>query len=223
VAQKAMTPAVITGLCLYLTLWGAMAAAFIYFTVAAGYPVWLGAVAVFLFFTFANGSLAYLARAKQLRAQGQQPPPFFRFLFFPKPFSLRDKVAVPRVFRVLLGVVVLLPGGVFLAAAGGLLLVKLDYSTVPHPAAAAVALLFLALIGLGSMYVGYRMVVEGRRAVVRPSAEPMKLAALSLLLLALPAQAAELKVLSGNGARAAVIAPEAAPVLRAAGVEPFVE
>jgi hypothetical protein len=154
-----MAPAVLAGLCAYLGLWVAIAAAAIYFTVAAGYPFWLGAVGAYLLFSLASGSLAYRARAKKLIEQGEKPPPFLKYLFFPKPFSLRDKIAMPRLFRVLLGVVLLLPGGAFIAAAGGLLLVKLDYSTVPHPAAAAVALLFLAATGLGSMYVGYRLVV----------------------------------------------------------------
>jgi hypothetical protein len=155
-----MAPKVAALLVGYLALSLAIAAAAIYFAMANGVPFWIAALAAFLLFGWLNGTMAYLGRARQMRERGEVPPPYLVYLLNPtgKPFSFRDKVAVPRFMRVLLGVVLLL-GGVFLAFAGVVILFAVDLSTAPYPNAARVAMAILAAVGLAALYLSWRLVV----------------------------------------------------------------
>jgi hypothetical protein len=142
----------------YLALWVAMAAGVIYAVSAAGHSFWLGAVLAFVLFFVVNGFLAYRLKSRQLRLQGEQPPPFLTYLFFPKPFSFSEKLKLPRPFRAILGLVVLV-GGTLLALTGGLLLANLDFSKAAHPLGAVFGLLLLLALGLAIGYVGFRVIV----------------------------------------------------------------
>jgi hypothetical protein len=151
-----MTPTVIKGA--YLALWVALAAGVMYAVMAAGYSFWLAAGLAYVLFFLVNGSLAYRYRARQLKQQGVRPPPFLKYLFFPQPVSFTSPVAVPRPVRVLLGAVILVGGALFVAA-GGLILAKLDFSSLAHPVGAVFMLLALAVLGLAIGYVGLRLIV----------------------------------------------------------------
>ena len=140
----------------YLGLLVAIVATVMYIATAVGLSLWLAAVLAFAIFFFVNGSLAYVSRARQLRGQGEQPPRFLVYLFYPRPFS--SAVAMPRALRVLLGVVILAGGGLFVIT-GGLILTNLDFSRIPRPIGAVAMLLVLAILGLAFAYVGYRLII----------------------------------------------------------------
>ena len=143
---------------IYVGVCVAIAAAVIYFVSAAGYSFWLGIVAAFVVLFLVNGSLAYRFRARQLRLQGQEPPPFLLYLFYPKPISFSERVPLARPFRALLGIVILI-GGAFLVLTGTVILLNLDFAKLPHPLGAAIATIVLASIGVGIAYVGIRLMV----------------------------------------------------------------
>jgi hypothetical protein len=151
-----MTATVVKGL--YLALWVAIATAGIYAAIAAGHPFWLGAALTFALFFFVNGSLAYFFRARQLRLQGEQPPPFLVYLFRPAPLQYKSRVAVPRPLRLLLGVVIFI-GGAFFVLIDVLMLTNLDFSRIPHPVGAVIMLFVLPVLGLAIAYVGFRLMV----------------------------------------------------------------
>lgn len=143
---------------LYLVFWAALAALVIYLVTVAGYSIWLGAGVACAMFFFVNATLAYIDRARQLRLQGQAPPPFLVFLFSPTASGFSSDVAVPKPVRLVLGAVVLLGGAAF-AALGGLFLVVVDFSTVPYPLGARVMLLVFCALGLAFVYIGFRLLV----------------------------------------------------------------
>jgi hypothetical protein len=129
----------------------------VYALVAAGQPFWLAATLAFLLFFFTNGLLAYWGRARLAKQRGEAPPPL-KFMFFPKPVSVRDKVAMPRPLRVALGMV-LLAGGALFAIAGIGILIGFNPSSFGHPTGALFALLVLAALGVAIGYVGIRLMV----------------------------------------------------------------
>ena len=147
-----------TVVAIFFGVWIAIAAVVIYFASVLGYSSWSGVAAALVLFFLANGSLAYLYRARQLRQQGKEPPPFLVYLFFPKPLNFREPVRLSRPFRVLLGIVVVI-GGVFLVLAGTVILFTQDVSKFPHPVGGVIALVVLASVGVGSVYVGMRLMV----------------------------------------------------------------
>jgi hypothetical protein len=143
---------------IYIGVWGAIAAAVIYLASETGHSLWVGAGVACVLFFLVNGSVAYRFRARQLRQQGKEPPSYLVYLFYPKPINFREPIALPRAFRVLLGIVILI-GGAFLVLAGTVLLFTLDLSKVPHPVGAVIGLVVLASVGVGSLYVGVRLMV----------------------------------------------------------------
>jgi hypothetical protein len=143
---------------LYFGSWLVIAAAVIYFTMAAGYSFWLGAVLAWVVLGLVNGSLAYWLRAKQMRAQGEKPPPFLVYLLYPKAVSFRDKVPVPRVLRVLVGLVFLVCGAV-LAVVPLLVIASLANSADAQPIRTAIGMGIVSLIGWPIVYVGFRLIV----------------------------------------------------------------
>jgi hypothetical protein len=100
--------------------------------------------------------VAYRLRSRQLRRQGEQPPPFLKYLFFPKP--LTTKVAVPRATRIVLGVLFLIGGALFFMMAG-VFANEANYSAIAHAARAVVVLLTLLVFGVAIGYVGFRLIV----------------------------------------------------------------
>ena len=141
---------------IYFGAWSAAAVLAVWLAPAAGYPLWLGLVAVFVLFWLVNGSLAYRYRARQLRQEGREPPPFLTYLFFPKPFSFRDAIPVARPVRIILAAVVSI-GGLFLLATSAIILFAHDMSKAPHPVAGLIAVILLAGVGVGSLYMGVRL------------------------------------------------------------------
>jgi hypothetical protein len=151
-----MSPTAIKAL--YLAAWLGVAVVVIHLAMAAGHSFWLAALLAYAIFFFVNGSLAYRVRARQLREQGEQPPPFLVYLLFPRSFSLREKVRVPRPVRLVLGIVIIV-GGVFFVATGTLILANLDFSKIAHPLGAVVMLVALSVLGLAIAFVGWRLMV----------------------------------------------------------------
>jgi len=72
---------------------------------------WAIVIGVVFMLFLVNAAVAYHYRSKQLRAIGQEPPSFFLFLFFPRP--LANRIPVPRLLRVALGLVVFSGGALF--------------------------------------------------------------------------------------------------------------
>ena len=117
---------------------------------------WIAVIAVAAGLFVLNAVFAYRYRSRQIRSQGQEPPPFLKYLFFPKP--LPDRVPMPKPVRVFFGIVIFVGGGLFVAA-GVLILANLDLSKLSHPVGAIVMLLLLSALGLVIAYVGVRLMV----------------------------------------------------------------
>ena len=135
-------------LAIYLALWGALAAGIVYGTVLAGYPAWIAVGFAFLFFLFANGSVAYRARSRQLRAEGKEPPPYLKYIFFPSGFP-KLKGEEPRSTHVVVGIAAALMG-LFLMFCGLGLAFAAQWSRIDSPVLAAS--LCLILIGVGALF-----------------------------------------------------------------------
>jgi hypothetical protein len=110
----------------------------------------------YLLFIFVNGSLAYRFRAQQLRREGKQPPSYLWYLFFPK--GLRHTVVVPRLLRVLLGIVISV-GGVLFVIGGTLMLKELEFSFILHSIRALAAVGVFFVLGLAFAFVGFRLMI----------------------------------------------------------------
>jgi len=119
---------------------------------------WLTVIAIVMVLFVGNAALAYRYRSRKLRSEGNEPPSFLVYLFFPKASSFKEPVPFPRPLRALVGAVVFI-GGAFFVLTGGLILFNLDFSKITHPAGAVIGLLALALVGVGIAYVGIRLIV----------------------------------------------------------------
>ena len=148
-------------LSLYLALWVAIAAAVIGGIVGAGYPLWTAVVSACLLFVFLNGSLAYGFRARRLRLEGKNPPPYLRYLFLPNGIP-RFTEAAPRSTHVLVGIAAALTGAFFLFC-GAALAFDAQWSLIPHPIIAAAMCLALAGIGAAFLYLALRLFAFWRR------------------------------------------------------------
>ena len=141
----------------YLALWAAVAGGIIYGIVLAGYSAWLAVAFAFLLFVFLNGSLAYRARVRQFRLEGKEPPPYFRYLFFPQGFpGYKDEA--PGSAHFLVGIAAAL-AGVFFVFCGVALAVDAEWSRISHPIAAAGFCVILAGMGAAFLYLAWRLVV----------------------------------------------------------------
>jgi len=150
-----------SALAAYLALWAAVAGGIIYAIVLAGYSAWLAVAFAFLLFVFVNGSLAYTARVRQFRLEGKEPPPYFRYLFFPQGFP-RYKDEAPRLTHFLVGIAAALTGLIFVFF-GVALAFDAEWSRISHPIAAAGFCVILAGMGALFLYLGWRLVISGRR------------------------------------------------------------
>src|SRR2546426_11320328 len=112
---------------------------------------WIAVIVIVVGLLVLNAALAYRYRSRQLRSQGQEPPPFLVYLFFPRPFKLTSPVWAPRPVRLFLGGVLLI-SGIFFVLTGGVILANLDLSKLPHPVGAVVMLLLLSALGLAIAY-----------------------------------------------------------------------
>jgi hypothetical protein len=115
----------------YLAVWATVAGGVIYGIVRAGYSGWVGVTAAFLLFGFVNGSLAYRGRARQLRLEGKEPPPYLRYLFFPQG-SPKFKEEAPRFDHLLVGIAAALTG-LFFVFCGAALAFDAKWSRISQP------------------------------------------------------------------------------------------
>jgi hypothetical protein len=142
----------------YLGLWAAIAAAFIYFGSLFGVAWWQSILAAFLMFFVVNGSLAYAYTKRRLEAAGERPPPYLVYLFFPRGFRspaapIPKSIAFPRILRIVVGAPIFLSGAIFAAFA-------VSFGVIGQTLASAVAIVVLfETLGLFFMYVGFRLVV----------------------------------------------------------------
>ena len=141
---------------IYVVFWAAVAGLVVIFMTRAGYSLWFAAVVAYLLFIFLNGSLAYRFRARQLRREGKQPPSYLAYLFFPK--GLRHTVAVPRLVRILLGVIIAV-GGVLFVIGAALMLKELEFSSMLHPIRTIAAVGVLIVLGSVFAIVGFRLII----------------------------------------------------------------
>jgi hypothetical protein len=148
----------------YVALWMAVAGAVIYSVVRAGYSAWIAVACAYLLFLFVNGSLAYRARARQFRIEGEEPPPYFQYLFFPDGVpKLRDfKEEAPKSTHLLVGIAVALTG-VFFLLCGVALAFDADWSRISQPLLAAAICIVLGSIGAAFLYLAWRLLSFGRR------------------------------------------------------------
>ncbi len=75
-------------------------------------PIWIIVDGAVLALFIVNAVFAYRYRSRQMRSEGQEPPPFLVYLFFPRP--LPSRVSVPRPVRIILGLIILSGGAFFL-------------------------------------------------------------------------------------------------------------
>ena len=141
---------------LYVAAWATVLISVVFALNFAGVSLWLSLVLAYLLFVILNGSIAYRYRAHKLRLEGKQPPSYFTYLFFPSRFQ--STVRVPRLIRVVLGIIVSL-GGVLFLLMDVVLSLHLELSKVPHPIGTIILLLILALLGAGFLYVGVRLLI----------------------------------------------------------------
>ena len=143
----------------YLSLWAAALAAVVLLATSAGLSVYLALVIACCLFALANGTLAYIARSRQLKQEGKNPPNYLLYLVAPRPLS--SPVSVPRPVLVLLAVV-LLAGGAVCFLAGILavpgIVAALQSSSVPFPAGKSFAAAFFIFVALACWYVGARLI-----------------------------------------------------------------
>jgi hypothetical protein len=141
----------------YLALWTAVAGSIIYGIVLAGYSAWVAVAFAFVLFVFVNGSLAYIARVRQFRLEGKEPPAYFQYLFFPQGFP-RYKDEAPRSTHFLVGIAAALTG-LFFVFCGVALAFDAEWSRISYPIAAAGFCVILAGMGAAFLYLAWRLVV----------------------------------------------------------------
>src|SRR5262245_34883040 len=119
----------------YLALWAAVAGGIIYGIVRAASPCWVAVPGSFLLLVVENRSMAHRARVRQLRAEGQEPPPYLRYLFFPQGLP-RFKEKAHRFEHLVVGIGATLTG-VFLVFCGVALAFDAGWSRISQPLLAA--------------------------------------------------------------------------------------
>jgi hypothetical protein len=154
--NKRLSPA----LAAYLAVWAVVAGGIIYGSAQAGYSAWLGVGAAFLLFVFVNGSLAYRARARQLRLEGKEPPSYFRYLCFPQG-SPKWKEEAPRFEHLLVGIAAALTG-MFFVFCGVALALDADWSRITQPLLVVAVCTVVASIGIAFLYLAWRLLAFGR-------------------------------------------------------------
>lgn len=154
----------------YLTLWAAIAAGVIYGVVRTGYSSWVAVVSTFLLFVFVNGLLAYRARARQLRLEGQEPPRYLQYLFFPQGRP-KFKEEAPRSTHLLVGVPATLTG-IFFMFCGVALAFDAQWSRISQPFLAAAICIVLTSLGAVFLYLAWRLLSFGKKVRETNVAQP---------------------------------------------------
>jgi hypothetical protein len=146
----------------YVTLWAIVTIGIVYFAVRAGYPLWAGVICAYFLFVFLNGTLAYKARARQLKLQGKDPPRYLRYLFLPSGLpKLKDEA--PRSTHIVVGLVAAI-AGVFFVFCGAALALDAEWSRIPNPILVAAICLVPASIGGVFLYLAWRILISARRS-----------------------------------------------------------
>ena len=116
---------------------------------------WITVIAIAIALFLANATLAYRYRSRKLRSLGQEPPPFLKYLFFPRP--LPQRVPIPRPVRLILGLL-FLAGGAFFVLIAALPFIP---SARSHSDPLILGLVVLACGSIGAAigYTGFRLVV----------------------------------------------------------------
>jgi hypothetical protein len=138
----------------YFAIWASVVAGIVYGIVQLGYPAWGAVISAFLLFVFVNGSLAYRARARQLRLEGKEPPPYLKFLFFPQGFP-KFKEKATKFDHFVVGIAATITSLFFFFCGAGLAL-GADWSRVSQPMLVASICLVLAGIGALFLYLAWR-------------------------------------------------------------------
>jgi hypothetical protein len=121
----------------------------------AGYPVWVGVVSAYLLFLLLNGSLAYRVRARRLKLEGKEIPPYLQYLFLPNGIPRFQKEA-PGTTHLLVGVAAALTGAFFVFC-GIALAIDAEWSRIPHPFIVVTICLVVAGTGAALLYLAWRL------------------------------------------------------------------
>jgi hypothetical protein len=148
-------------LTMYLLLWAAIAAAAIWGMASAGFPLWVAVVLVFLLFWFLNGTLAYRAKARQLRGEGKEPPGYVRYLLIPAGVP-KFREQAPRSMHGLVGIAAFATGAFFWFC-GGWLALTAQWGRISDPMVVGVFCLVLVGMGTTFLYLAWRLFVASRR------------------------------------------------------------
>jgi hypothetical protein len=145
----------------YVAVWIALAGGVIYGVVRSGYSMSIAVASAFILFLLVNGSLAYLARARQLRMEGKEPPRYLSYLFFPHGLRIYKEEA-PKSTHLLVGIAAALIGAFFVFC-GVALAFDAEWSHISQPLVAAAICIVLASIGAVFLYLAWRLLTFGRR------------------------------------------------------------
>jgi protein-S-isoprenylcysteine O-methyltransferase Ste14 len=113
-------------------------------------------------FLFLNGSLAYIAKVRQLRSEGKEPPKYFQSIFFPQGRP-KFKEAAPRSTHFLVGVAAAITGAFFVFC-GIALAFEAQWSRISEPFIVAAICVALAGIGVAFLYLAWRLLAFGTKA-----------------------------------------------------------
>lgn len=138
----------------YLGMWAAVTGGVVYFGHAWGVSWWGSLLVAYLLFVFVNGSMAYVWVKRRLESEGKQPPSYLCYLFLPG--GIRQRIVVPRVVRIVLGLAIFAGGVAFEFAA---LVLGPSSTTRVHSVGAVALLVVLAVFGAAFIYVGFRLIV----------------------------------------------------------------
>lgn len=139
---------------MYFGIWAAVTACVIYFGRVLGVQWWRAFLVAYLLFVFVNGAISYASVKRRLAAEGKRPPSYLMYLFFPR--GTHESIAIPRVIRILVGLVIFSGGLAFVLVAMAL---GLGFIARTQQVPALAPLLALAVLGAAFIYVGFRLVV----------------------------------------------------------------
>ena len=145
----------------YVAFWATVGGGMMYAITRAGYPMWVAGASAYLLFIFLNGSLAYRTRVRQLRREGKDRPPYFKFLFFPQGFP-KYKEQAPRSTHFFVGIAAAITG-LFFVFCGVALAFDAEWSRISHPIVGASVCAVLAGLGGSFLYLAWRLIAFSMR------------------------------------------------------------
>lgn len=139
---------------MYLGMWAAVTAGAIYLGRVLGVPSWHALLVAYLLFAFVNGSIAYVSVKRRLEAQGKRPPSYLMYLFVPR--GIHESIAIPRILRIRVGLVIFSGGAAFALVA---MVLGFQFAARAQSVGALALLLASAAMGASFIYVGLRLIV----------------------------------------------------------------